>query len=298
MFKKKNLNDFIKMPAHILYHVVIIAISAGIALSLPYVVSYFAQEVLVYWALIGNQKVFLIGVEIALAVMLILVFNYIGRVWRDGRIARMSRDAGLVFVASSKAILARRKSKKLKENQGIARDIMLIGSTGYRTFTDPKSELHTVIKNCRQARIMLLNPCSEGANVRAKSILNQDITLEKIREQILSSIKYLKELKAVQKNIRLKLYNGVPFLKLAISGDYMWVKHYHAGFDVQVMPEYVYKHNQKPGSLYVTFYQYFQNQWSDPELPEYDLDTDELVYRSGVGHEERRVIFGNGLAVA
>jgi hypothetical protein len=237
--------------------------------------------------MMGDEKLFLLTVEIVLAVLLILFFNYVGWVWRDRRLARMAREAGLVFV-SSKGFLSRRRSRKLKESQGIARDIMVIGSTGGRTFADPKGDLYTVIQNCRMAKIMLLNPFSEGASIRAKSILDPEVNLERFREQIQRSITFLKELKAVQKDVRLKLYHDVPFIKMAISGDYIWANLYHAGFDVRLMPEYVYKHDQKPGSLYALFYQYFLNQWNNPGIPEYDLETDELVYRDGSGSEERR----------
>jgi hypothetical protein len=54
------------------------------------------------------------------------------------------------------------------------------------------------------------------------------------------------------------------------------------------MPEYVFVHNQDPGSLYTIFYQYFLNHWADPRIPEYDLETDELVYRDIAGNEEKR----------
>lgn len=288
MFNARSIKEFIKVPAHILYHVAIIAISAGMALSMPYTVSFLSGQFHIYWELIGNEKIFLLAAEIVLAVLLILFFNYTGWVWRDRRLARIARNTGLVFASSSRGIFARRKSRKLKETQGIARDIMVIGSTGFRTFADPRGDLHAVIKNCRKAKIMLLNPVSEGAATRVKSILDPEITLEKFREQIRRSIAFLKELKAVQKDIRLKLYPDVPFLKMALSGDYLWVNHYHAGLDVQVMPEYVFIHNQNPGSLYTIFYQYFLNHWADPRIPEYDLETDELVYRDIAGNEEKR----------
>jgi hypothetical protein len=294
MFEKRDIKDFIKVPAHILSHVAIITISASIALTLPYTVGFLSRNFNAVWELIGNDKIFLLAAEIVVAVLLILIFTYAGWVWRDRRLARMARNAGLVFASSSRGFWARRRIRKLKEAQGIARDVMVIGSTGFRTLTDIKGDLHNVVRNCRKAEIMLLNPFSEGANLRVKSILDPEITIERFREQILMSIAFLKELKAVQKDIRLKLYNTVPYLKMTISGDYIWVKHYHAGCDVQVMPEYVFMHNQDPGSLYAVFYQYFLDHWSDPAVPEYDLETDELVYRDALRSEERRERIWNG----
>jgi hypothetical protein len=200
----------------------------------------------------------------------------------------IAREAGLVSLSSSRGVFARKRNRKLKEDQGISRDIMVIGSTGYRTFANSNGELHNVVRNCREARIMLLNPYSEGAEIRAKSIIEPEMTPSRLAEQIRGSIAFLKELRSVQKNIRLKLYASVPFLKMAISGDYIWVKHYHAGLDVMSMPEYIFRHIQRPGSLYGIFYQYFLSQWNNAEIPEYDFETDQLVYRDTSGNELKR----------
>jgi hypothetical protein len=69
------------------------------------------------------------------------------------------------------------------------------------------------------------------------------------------------------------------------------MKHYHPGIDAQAMPEYVFKHDQNPGSLYTYFYQYFLIRWNNTDIPEYDFDTDELVYRDIDGNEVRREFF-------
>lgn len=298
MFKNIHIKEMVNGPAHILYHVGMIILSASIALSLPYTADFIARKSLVLWASVGNEKVFLTSVEISLAVVLILLFGYIGRNWKARRLSAMAKKAGLVSVSSSKGFLARGRHRRSKESQGLARDIMVIGSTGFRTFVDEKGDLHGVIKNCREARIMLLNPYSEGAIIRAKSILDPDVTIERFQAQIRQSIEFLKGLKAAQKDIRLKLYDEVPFLKLAISSDYVWVKHYHAGLDVQLMPEYVFRYDQNPGSLYVPFYQFFLRWWNDRRIPEYDLESDELIYRDQAGNVERRTRFREGELLA
>jgi hypothetical protein len=219
--------------------------------------------------------------------------NTISRSWKDRKLSNMARKAGLVLVSSTRSFLERRKMRSLKERVGFARDVMIIGSTGFRTLVDPKGDLHQVIQNCREARIMFLNPYSDAASARAKSILNPEITPERFREQIKKSIDFLKGLKAVQKNIRLKLYEDLPLLKLAIIGDYIWMQHYHAGLDVQGMPEYVFRHDQNTGNLYIPFYHYFLTRWNAPNIPEYDLDSDELIYRDPTGNEVRRDKFGD-----
>ena len=43
--------------------------------------------------------------------------------------------------------------------------------------------------------------------------------------------------------------------------------------------------------MYTIFYQHFVEKWEHPETPEYDLETDDLVYRWGDGTEKRRVPF-------
>lgn len=294
MLKKGFPRRIIKSTARILYHVLLVALSAGIAFSLPITVSFIARNFLAYWSLVENEKIFLMSVEIALAILLILFFNYVGRSWKDGRFAKMARGAGMVYFFSSRGPLALRRIKRLKEVQGFVRDVLVISSTGYRTFVDPKGDLHKVLQNCREAKIMLLNPHGVGARSRANSILDPNVTPENFNEQIKKSIEFLKGLKAIQKNVKLKLYENSPLLKLVILGDYIWIKHYHPGLDVHSLPEFVFEHNQTPGSLYAPLYQYFLTRWGDLDIPEYDFETEELVYRDETGNERVRKRFDEG----
>ncbi len=291
MVKKTSTRHFLQGLGRALYHVLLVAMSAGIAFSLPTMVSIVARDFWTYWALVEKQNIFLVSVEIALALLLVLFFNYLGSSWRDRRFARMARGSGMVHFFPASRFLTQGRIRRLKKKQGFARDVMMIASTGSRTFTDPRGDLHDVLQNCREAKIMLLNPHGEAAGARAKSILDPEVTPERFREQIKKSIDFLKQLKAIQKNIKLKLYGDAPFLKLAILGDYIWVKHYHPGLDIHAMPEYVFEHDQNPGSLYTPFYQYFLTRWDSPDTPEYDLETDELVYRDAAGNELKRKRF-------
>jgi len=294
MIKNRSPKPFLKAVARILYHVVLVALSAGIAFSLPMVASVVAQKFLTFWATVENQKIILICAEIFLAVMLVLFFNYVGRNWRDKKFARMARGSGMVHFFPTRNYFAMRKIKKLKKRQGFAREVLIVSSTGFRTFVDPTGDLHEVVRTCRDAKIMLLDPFSEGAKMRTRSILDPNITPESFSEQIRKSVDFLKELKAARKNIKLKLYREPPLLKLAILGDYVWIKHYHPGLDIQILPEFVFDHDQNPGSLYNPFYQHFLTCWENPSIPEYDLDTDDLVYRDASGNETKREKF-NGV---
>jgi hypothetical protein len=78
---------------------------------------------------------------------------------------------------------------------------------------------------------------------------------------------------------------------MVILGDYLWLQHYHADLDVQTMPEYVLRHNRKDHGLYTLYAHYFEQRWESAEIPEYDLETDELVYRTRAGSEIRRERF-------
>ena len=271
-----------------LYHLLTLGLSAAFVLSLPMIIRFLAEKFPVYWSRIGNDKIFLISIEMILGIVLILLFNAIRKSWRDRKLSNMARAAGMVLVTPAKGFFVKRRIRKLSESQGMARDVMVISSTGFRTFVDPNGELHQVIQNCREAKIMLLNPNSEGAIVRAKGIPHPDVTPESFGEQIRKSIDFLKVLKAAQKNVRLKLYPDPPFLKMTILGDYIWLQHYQPGLDVQGMPKYVFKHDPNLGSLFFPFYQYFLGRWNNPDIPEYDLEIDELIYRDSSGNELKR----------
>jgi len=279
-----------KNITHMLYHIFVVILSAGMALSLPVTIKYIAQRMLMYWSVVENEELFLIATEIAAAIILIVFFNAIVRGWRIRKISRMAKDAGLVGVARATGLLERRWVKKLKEGQGFGRNVMIISSTGFRTFADLAGDMHEVLQTCREAKILLLDPLKDGVIARARSLADPCITPEDFREQIIRSIDFLKGLKAHQKNIRLKLYQDVPLIKLAILGDYLCLQHYPAGLNVRKMPEYVFKHDQN-GGLFNLFYQYFVSRWFDPNIPEYDLDMDELVYRDKAGNEVRREKF-------
>ena len=288
----RDLQSFLRGAANVLYHMVVVTLSGAIALSLPVAAGFLAEDFMVYWNQIKNEEVVLVSIEIAVALFLILAFNYIGRSISDRKTARVAAEAGLVQCFSSRGRLARKRIRKEKEKQGMARSAMLIGSTGYRTFVDAEGDMHNVLEGCLEAKVMLLNPYSEAAQSRARAILHPDVTPSHLREQVTRSIEFLKRLKAAHKNVKLKLYSDLPHIKLAILGDHIWMQHYHASVDVQAMPEYVFRHNQDNHSLYTLFYQYFMERWESPEIPEYDLETDELVYQGGGDNEVKREKFG------
>ena len=271
---------------HVWYHIGLVSLSATIAMLLPYV----AQGFLTYWGLVKNEKVYLVSAEIAVAVVLIIALNFLVQSIRDARLAKAARGAGLVHVFPGGRRVSPARITSLIQDHGFPRHVMIIGSTG-NTFVDPEGDLHPVLKHCLEAKIMLLNPASENARARARSILHPEITLESLMAQTKASVDFLKLLQASQKNVRVKFYSDDPNVKLAILGDNIWLQHYHTNLDIQYMPMYAFRYNPKEHGLYTIFYQHFVEKWEHLETPEYDLETDDLVYRWEDGTEKHRAPF-------
>jgi len=282
-----NIRNFITNSAGIGYHIVILFLSAGIALSLPLV----ARSFLAYWAKVENEKISLVSLEIGVAVFLIVFFNYIRRSLQDRSLSKAAIGAGLVSFFPKRGRDAQRRIRKLKEKHGTGRTLMVIGSSGYGTFVDQVGDLSAVLEKCMGAKILLVNPYSQEASKRIQAIGNSNLTLEKYRAEVRKSIELLKRLKAIGKAVKLKLYSDPPLIKLVFLGDYLWLQHYHSDLGIQNMPEYVLQHNLKGHGLYTLFYQYFVQRWESTRIPEYDLDTDELVFRGSTGTEFKRVRF-------
>jgi len=271
-----------------IYHIAIVALSAGIALLLPAG----ARHFLSFWSRVEHDKFSLIAVEITAAIVLIVGFNYFRRSIRDRAQAAVAAGAGLVSFSPRRTREAQRRIKTLKEEQGTGRTIMVIGSSGYSSFVDQVGDLSSVLDKCIGAKILLVNPYGQEARTRMQALAHPKYTLAAFQEEVRQSIELLKRLKAIGKAVKLKLYSDPPLIKMVILGDYLWLQHYHADLDVQTMPEYVLQHNRKDHGLFTLYSHYFAQRWKSAEIPEYDLDTDELVYRSGNGNEIRREGFG------
>ena len=282
-----TVRTLLRDTAGSLYHIVVVALSAGIALLLPAG----ATQFLSFWSRVEHDTLSLIAVEMTVAILLIVCLNYFHRSLRDRALASVATGAGLVSFFPRRTRGAQRHINQLKEEQGTGRTISVIGSSGHGTFVDQVGGLSSVLDKCLGARIMLVNPYSQEASARIQAISHPEFTLDTFREEVRQSIRLLKRLKAMGKAVKLKLYSDSPLIKLVILGDYLWLQHYHADLDVQTMPEYVLRHNRKDHGLYTLYAHYFVQRWESAEIPEYDLDTDELVYRSKTGNEIRRERF-------
>jgi hypothetical protein len=283
-----HISHFIAVSKSSLYHIALMGLSAGIALSLPTI----ARRFLAHWSRMENDKLYLVTVELMAAIVLIVSLSYFHRSLRDRSLAKMATGAGLTSFFPWRSLRAQDRIRALKERQGTGRTVLIIGSTGYGTFVDRQGDLYTVLERCLGAHILLVNPYSEEATGRICATSHPHFPLERFRTEVKESIALLKRLKATGKAIRLKLYSDPPLVKLAILGDYVWLKHYHTDQDVQTMPEYVFEHNLNDHGLYTLFFQYFLQRWDNLQIPEYDFETDDLVYRRQNGSEQRREPFG------
>ncbi|MGZ8422147.1 MAG: hypothetical protein ACXW34_04670 [Nitrospira sp.] len=278
------LRAFLRDAAGSLYHIFIVALSAGIALLLPAG----ARQFLSFWSRVEHDKFSLIAVEMTAAIVLMLCFKYVHRSMRDRALAAAATGAGLVSFFPRRAREAAQRIKTLKEEQGAGRTVMVIGSSGSGTVVDQVGDLSSVLDKCLEAKVMLVNPFSQDASARMQALAHPAYSPQAFREEVRQSIALLRRLKAIGKVVRLKLYSDAPLVKLVIFGDYLWLQHYHADLDLHTMPEYVLQRNRKEHGLYTLYAHYFMQRWESPEIPEYDLDTNELVYRNRPGHELRR----------
>lgn len=282
-----TVHSLLRAAAGSLYHSIIVALSAVIAFLLPAG----ANQFLAFWSRVEHDKLSLITVEILVAVLLIAGFRYVHRSLRDRTLAAAAAGAGLVSYFPRRTKTAQRGIKQLKEEQGTARTIMVIGSSGYSTFVDQVGDLSSVLDKCLGANILLVNPYSPDASARIEAMNHPEHGLAAFREEVRQSIALLKRLKAMGKAVRLKLYADPPLVKMVILGDYLWLQHYHADLDVQTLPEYVLRRNRQDHGLYTLYTHYFQQRWESADIPEYDLDTDDLVYRNRAGSELLRERF-------
>ncbi len=285
---RSTIRTFLRNAAGSLYHIVVVALSAGIAFLLPAG----AKQFLAFWARVEGDKLSIMAVEMTVAILLIAGLNFIRRSIRDRSLAAAANGAGLVSFFPRRTRGAQRRITQLKEEQGAGRTISIIGSSGHSTFVDQVGGLSSVLDKCLGARIMLVNPYSQEASARIQAINHPEFTLERFRDEVRQSIELLKRLKAMGKAVKLKFYADPPLMKMVILGDYLWLQHYPADLDVRTMPEYVLRHNRKDHGLYTLYAHYFVQRWESAEIPEYDLDTDELVHRSRTGSEIRRERYG------
>src|SRR5882762_2264461 len=174
-----------------------------------------------------------------------------------------------------------------------ARDACVLTLTGHGTFVDERSPVREVLKSAYEIRVMLVNPVGEGVRRRIES-LPPEVTVLSFHGEIEASIAYLAELRKLGKKVTLKFYDEEPFWKVVVLGDHVWVQHCHHGCELNQQAEYVFalQHHDPRRGLFVPFYTYFLERWNESRHPEYDFDSNQLVYRDVAGNETGRTPLG------
>jgi hypothetical protein len=282
-------HNFVSGLRQILSHGAVTVLAVAIAFSLPGFANYILNE---WWPEVESNANLLLATEIALASVLALVFNLATIAWDHRQRVLTTRLASLVHARNSDAgWLARRRERALVEQLTTARDAFVLTLTGYDTLVAADSMLRPVIEKAYEIRVMLINPVGEGLRRRAES-LPPEITVLTLHKEIEATIGALSKLRKYGKKVKLKFYDEEPFWKLVVLGDYIWVQHCHSGFVVREQPEYVFalQHTEPRHGLFVPFYMIFLNHWNDARHPEYDFDSNELVYRDAGGKETGREV--------
>ena len=273
----------------ILTHGVITMLAVAIAFSLPGIANYILNE---WWPEVQNNANLLLATEVALASVLALLFNLAKIAWDHRQRVLTARLASLVHARNSgSSWWSRRRERALIRQLPAPRDAFVLTLTGYDTFVADDSLLRGAIGKAYEIRVMLVNPVGKALRERADS-LPPEITVLTLHTEIEATIGYLSGLRKFGKMVKLKFYDEEPFWKLIVLGDYVWVQHCHSGFAVTEQPEFVFalQHREPRHGLFVPFYMVFLNQWNDARHPEYDFDTNELVYRDASGKETGREV--------
>ncbi len=275
----------------VMHHTAITLLAVWIAFRLPEAASYI---LFVWWPKVQDNSEALLITEIALAAFLVFLFHMIRFAWICWRKAKLNEIASLVHARDiTDGWLARLADQSLREALPWNRDLFVMDVTGREIFDAEPSGLRNVLKDCHELRVMLLNPNSRGARMRANSLGEPDKVLARFRREVADSIKYLAQLRESGRKVSLKLYEERPLWKLVFAGDRVWVQYCHDGRDTRDCPEYAFalQPRRPERGFFPALFSYFLNRWDDPANPEYSFESSELIYRGGEGMENERIPF-------
>ena len=275
---------------HAFSHIVITLLAVGIAFSLPTAASY----ILFYWwpKVEGNSQLLMIT-EIGFATLLVLLFNMSKIAWDGRRSIHMNKIASLVYAREGSNWLSRWKERDMRKKIASVRDVHIMSLTGYDTFISENSQLRNTLELAYEVRVLLANPYGKGIASRSLSTEAPEAMLLAYRQETEASIAYLRKLATAGKKVKLKFYEEPPFWKVVVTGEYVWVQYCHDGHEVKIQPEYVFglQHENPQRGFFEAFYKYFLDQWKDPNHPEFNFETNELIYRNDNGNEIRKTAF-------
>jgi len=283
MYVLRNRITGFAVMQQVLFHAFVSVLAIGIAFSLPTLASFVLND---WWPRVSASSRLLLATELALAATLVILFNVVHLAWEGLRVRRLHDTAALVHV--------RRDGKSASRKGAPAtHDALILSVTGHHTFAERNAPFHDLVSQCLEARVLLLNPCSEGARERIRSLPDPEEAERLYRQEIGASIAYLKALRDSGRRIRLKLYDRAPFWSIVIAGEQAWVRYCHDGYPLRTQPDYVFalRRDEPTQGLFPPFCMYALNQWNDPANAEYDFATGELVHRSPEGAELARAAF-------
>jgi hypothetical protein len=159
-------------------------------------------------------------------------------------------------------------AEKIKEHK--AKDLRIMGATGWETFGDPGSPLHKLLGRFNgEVKILLMKPdAALPALIHRAAEIGQSPA--DYAKEIERSIDRLRNLRKSGRNISLKLYTQTPVWKMIISNDYMWLQHYRCDSNVDDTPVYVFFSDGDEGtSLFHALYSVWLKRW--------DVDGNETV---------------------
>lgn len=266
----------------LLANAMLMVVAVAIAFSLPAIMNSFIYR---WWPMISTNPDQLFLAEAGLAAVLVLVFFAVKNALQNREVVGSAKLAALVHASSKNGWLTRWRERLLISKIPVADAACVMTVTGYDTFAQEDSQFRQVLDESREIRVMLLNPMSDGARMRADSLSDERDYYGRMLEEIHQSIGYLKSLRSSGKKVTLKFYDHRPFWKLVIIGDYVWVQYCQDGFEVNAVPEYVFalQSSSPERGLYTPFNTLFSEQWNEMPTLEFDFESDELVQRDASG---------------
>jgi hypothetical protein len=275
--------------SEIVTHAMLLVGAVAIAFSLPSGMHFFIYR---WWPMISANPDLLFLTEVCLAAVLVAVFISIKSTLQNRDFVDSAKLASLVHASHKDGWVTRWRERLLIKKVPASGTACVMTVTGYDTFAHKDSQFRQVLQDAREIRVMLLNPMSDGARMRADSLSEERDYYGHLLDEIHESIAYLKELRSAGKKVTLKFYDHRPFWKLVIVGDYVWVQYCHDGFEVNAVPEYVFAlHSSSPErGLYTPFNILFTEKWNETPYLDFDFETDELVQRDLYGNELGRAL--------
>jgi hypothetical protein len=273
---------------HIFSHVTISMLAIGIAFSLPVAAQYILYS---WWPRVEDNSILLMVTEVVFAAALVLLFNVSKIAWDSRRQLKATALASLVHARESGDWFSRRNDREIRKNLQGTREISILSVTGSEVF-DSDNWVRHLLDSCCEVRVLLMDPEGRGAYERTRLSLNPEAVRNGYRREIEETLAQLAKLARAGKRVSIKFYDTVPFWKMVVAGDFVQVQ-YCYGTVMSKWPEYIFAlRKDHPGQgLFTPFYVSFLQQWQNQQVPEYDFETQQLVFRNVVGEEIRRELF-------